>query len=81
MFQRLFTPLRARFEVAPTPRPRSSLSEVSEPELSPENFQRDARIELMRNWVESVKTAESVMGKVQVRLRYFLAATSANGFT
>ncbi|KZV83557.1 hypothetical protein EXIGLDRAFT_568208, partial [Exidia glandulosa HHB12029] len=69
MFQRLLTPLRARFEVAPTPKPvpRSSLaSEISEPELSPENFQRDARIELMRNWVDSVKSTDDIMEKIQL---------------
>lgn len=68
MFQRLFTPIRARFEVAPVPKPRVSVaSEISEPELSPENFQRDTRIELMRNWVESVKSADNIMDKIQVR--------------
>ena len=67
MFRNLFTPLRSRFELSPTATIKSTPSIEEEDVLSPEDFQRDARIELMRQWVEGVKTADDVLGKVQVR--------------
>ena len=40
---------------------------MEEDEQSPEELQRDMRVQLMRNWVEDVKTAPDVLSKVQVR--------------
>ena len=69
MLRSLLTPLVARFEAA-TPRLGSSPL-AAQPEIeeeTPEDFERDARIEAMRVAVESVKVADAVDRKVEVRL-------------
>ncbi|KAH7092832.1 beach-domain-containing protein [Auriculariales sp. MPI-PUGE-AT-0066] len=58
MFRSLFTPLSAVFTLPPTPKARSP--------QSPEEVQRDMRVQLMRGWVEDVKTAADVLSKVQI---------------
>lgn len=65
MFERLITPLRARFE--PSPLPEASFEVIEDHETaSAENFARDVLIEIMRNSVESLKEAEDLKAKIEV---------------
>lgn len=74
MFKSLFTPLKARFDVRNpilSPYPPSATSEVSSFESRvcleiPEDFERDERIQTMRQSVEDIKSAESVQERLQV---------------
>ena len=62
----LVTPLVSRFDHSP--RPESPLDNRSELEdASAEDFARDVKIELMRNSVESLKLAETLNNRIEVR--------------
>ncbi|KAJ3720550.1 hypothetical protein C8R42DRAFT_671005 [Lentinula raphanica] len=77
MFKTLLTPLRAKFnELSPlSPSANASHSgllaaggddDENDSELAPEDFARDVLIELMRNSVENLKSAEEVGGRIEV---------------
>jgi hypothetical protein len=70
MFQTLLTPLRTRFNLSPrSPASLASLPSATEDgdeELAPEDFARDVLIELMRNSVENLKSAETRQGQAEV---------------
>lgn len=73
MFKGLFTPLKARFEVRslslpPLPPSAASVSSFGsrvQPE-TPEDFERDERMQAMRQAVEDVKVAGSVQERLPV---------------
>ncbi|KAF8509163.1 beach-domain-containing protein [Hysterangium stoloniferum] len=68
MFKSLFTPLRARFDTTarttslPAPSP---ILPVEEPEPE-EDFARDARIQMMRTFVEDVKGVRGMTDKMRI---------------
>jgi len=69
MFRTLLTPLRAHFDSLsprPSPNPDASAFPNDSPELDPEDFARDVLVELMRNAVERLKTAEDTRSKLEV---------------
>jgi hypothetical protein len=79
MFKSLFTPLKARFEVRSPPLPPLPPSAASVSSFgsrvrseTPEDFERDERIQAMRQYVEDIKAA----GNVQDRLRVCAACLS-----
>lgn len=63
MLRTLLTPLFS-------PRPPDAATPVSatriEEDLSPEDFARDVLVELMRNSVENLKSAETLQSRVEV---------------
>jgi hypothetical protein len=71
MFKTLFTPLRTRFDISPrqSPRldtPRTPFQHNDSLDIDPEDFARDVLVELMRNAVERLKSAEDVRSKLEV---------------
>ncbi|KAI0646236.1 beach-domain-containing protein [Trametes meyenii] len=67
MFRTLFTPLSARFSLPSPLSPRASSEAPEEPdELDPEDFARDVLVELMRNATERLKTADSLVERIEV---------------
>jgi hypothetical protein len=78
MFRSLFTPLKARFDQnlkSPTLPPSAASVESFGSRVQsdiPEDFERDERIQSMRQSVEDVKVADSVQERLTVRGTYFL---------
>jgi hypothetical protein len=68
MFRTLLTPLVAAFDLSPRNATSDlpATSEHDDGDIDPEEFARDVMIELMRNSVENLKTAEDATGRVQV---------------
>jgi hypothetical protein len=72
MFQNLLSPLKARFEGL-TPRSPSATflspaDDVPESAPDPEEFARDVLVQLMRNTVEALKTADGQDAQTEVGL-------------
>lgn len=67
MFGRLLTPLKARFEVSPLPEATFKRIEDDE-DTTAENFARDVLIEVMRKSIDSLKEAEDLVAKIEVRV-------------
>lgn len=68
MLKSFLTPLRARFDISPRPDIAFQPAEAAlDDELTPEDFARDVLVELMRNSVESLKVADDVKSRTEVR--------------
>jgi hypothetical protein len=65
MLRTFLTPLRARFDLSPRI-PSIENDDPNDDELAPEDFARDVLIELMRNSVENLKTAETRQARIEV---------------
>lgn len=70
MLKSLLTPLKTRFEEAVSLRSNDNPEPVPE---SPEDFERDARIETMRMVVQSINAVEDDTARIDVSRIHFLS--------
>lgn len=68
MLRTLLTPLRSRFDISPLSPRSAPLPPDNDDELAPEDFARDVLIQLMRNSVDNLKSAENATARDEVGL-------------
>ncbi|KAJ7579061.1 beach-domain-containing protein [Mycena floridula] len=67
MLRTLLTPLRARFDLSPKTASLAPPTHIEdEDDISPEDFARDVLVELMRNAVDNLKTAETGRARAEI---------------